>query len=71
MIRPVRPEDAPFLRRMIYEGTIHEAIYPPERRPSLEAALADPGVARFAEGWSRPRDFGVVAIDDRQQVGAA
>jgi ribosomal protein S18 acetylase RimI-like enzyme len=71
MIRPVRPDDAPFLKRMIYEGTFHEAIYPPGRRPSLEEALADPGVARFVEGWDRPGDFGVVAIDDGRPVGAA
>jgi GNAT superfamily N-acetyltransferase len=71
MIRPVRPDDAPFLKRMIYEGTFHEAIYPPGRRPSLEEALADLGVARFVKGWDRPGDFGVVAIDDERPVGAA
>jgi ribosomal protein S18 acetylase RimI-like enzyme len=71
MIRPLSPEDAPFLDQMIYEGTFHEAIYPPGRRPSLKEALADPGVARFVEGWDRPGDFGVVAIDGGRPVGAA
>ncbi len=71
MIRPVRPEDVPFLKRMIYEGAVHEAAYPPGQRPSFEEALADPGVARFVEGWGRPGDFGVVAVEDGRPVGAA
>lgn len=71
MIRPIYPEDASFLKWMIYEGTFHEAIYPPEHRPSLEEALADPGVARFVEGWGRTGDFGVVASDGERLVGAA
>lgn len=71
MIRSVRPEDVPFLRRMIYEGAFHEAAYPPGQRPSFEEALADPRAARFVEGWGRRGDFGVVAVEDRHPVGAA
>ncbi len=71
MIRPVHPEDVPFLRQMIYEGAFHEAAYPPGQRPSFEEALADPRAARFVEGWGRPGDFGVVAVEDGHPVGAA
>ena len=28
MMRPVRTEDEPFSRRMIYEGAFHEGAYP-------------------------------------------
>lgn len=71
MIRAVRPEDVPFLRRMVYEGAFHEAAYPPGQRPSFEEALADPRAARFVEGWGRPGDFGVLAVEDGRPVGAA
>lgn len=71
MIRPVRTEDVPFLRQMIYEGAFHEAAYPPGKRPSFEEALADPRAARFVEGWGRAGDFGVVAVEDGRPVGAA
>ena len=60
-MRPVRTEDVPFLRQMIYEGAFHEAAYPPDERPSFEEALADPRAARFVEGWGPKGDFGVVA----------
>ena len=66
VIRPVWPEDVPFLRRMIYE-----AAYPPGRRPPFEEALAKPPAARFVEGWGRPGDFGVVAVEGGRPVGAA
>jgi ribosomal protein S18 acetylase RimI-like enzyme len=56
---------------MIYEGAFHEAAYPPGQRPSFREALADPRAARFVEGWGRPGDFGVLAVEDGRPVGAA
>jgi ribosomal protein S18 acetylase RimI-like enzyme len=67
VIRPVQPEDVPFLRQMIYE-----AAYPSGRPPTLqEEALAESHAARFVEGWGRPGDFGVVAVEGGRPVGAA
>ena len=66
MIRPVRPEDVPFLRQMIYE-----AAFPPGRQPPFEEATAESHAARFIEGWGRPGDFGVVAVEGGRPVGAA
>lgn len=40
-------------------------------RPSLEQALADPALARYVEGFGRPGDFGVVATEGAEPLGAA
>ncbi len=66
MIRPVHPEDVPFLRQMIYE-----AAYASDPRPSFEDGLIDPPGARFTERWGRPGDFGVVAVEGGRPLGAA
>ena len=40
-------------------------------RPSLDEALADPELARYVEGFGRPGDFGIVAEEGANAVGAA
>jgi GNAT superfamily N-acetyltransferase len=50
-----------------------EAAYwrPDVARPSLERALADPVLVRYVEGFGRPGDFGVVANERSEPLGAA
>jgi ribosomal protein S18 acetylase RimI-like enzyme len=66
-LRLAEPDDLPFLRTMLYEA----AFWRPGRtRPPLERALAEPRLARYLEGWRRPDDFGVVAVDAAKPIGA-
>lgn len=60
-------DDAPFLRRMLYEA----AVPPDVPRPPLDEVLARPRNARFVNDWGRPGDLGVVAEESGQPVGAA
>ena len=60
--------DAPFLQAMLLEA----ANWHPERRPvTLEQALADSQLARYARDWGRPGDTAVIAEWDGVPVGAA
>ena len=58
--RPGGPEDLEFLWEMLYEAAHH--------RP-----LSDPSIARYLEGWGRPGDAAVVALDPAKdrRIGAA
>ena len=58
--RPGGPQDLEFLWEMLYEATHH--------RP-----LSDPAISRYLEGWGRPGDTTVVALDpvDGRRIGAA
>jgi len=68
-IRRVLPEDEPFLWDMGWEAT---AVSPDMLALGRDAAFAIPHVRRYLEGWGRPGDEGVVAIDRvGQRVGAA
>lgn len=44
--------------------------WPGEARMTREAMLADPHARRYLEGWMRPGDLGVVAVDDFSAGGA-
>ena len=58
--RPGRPEDLEFLWEMLYEAAHHRS-------------LSEPAIARYLEGWGRPGDAAVVALDpfDGHRIGAA
>lgn len=48
------------------------AVWRPESpRPELHDLLANPHVGHYITGWPRRDDFGVIAHDDRQLLGAA
>jgi GNAT superfamily N-acetyltransferase len=69
LIRPIRPDDVPFLWDMGWEATAVDAGL---RALGKEAALALPHVRKYLDGWGRPGDAGVVALDeDGVRLGAA
>ncbi len=67
VLRLARPDDEPFLRRMIYEA----AVRPDAPRPPVEDVLSNPRNARFVVDWGRSGDLGVIAEDAGAPVGAA
>jgi ribosomal protein S18 acetylase RimI-like enzyme len=69
VIRRSRPDDAQFLREMLFEAAHWRAATP---RPSIEEALARPELAKVLEGWGRPGDLAMVATDGQGvRIGAA
>ena len=62
MIRPGGPNDVRFMRDML-----HHAYYWRENDP----ATADLPVSRYVNGWGRPGDAAVIALDEGSPVGAA
>jgi ribosomal protein S18 acetylase RimI-like enzyme len=67
-IRPVTPDDLPFLRKMMYEAARWNPDWP---REPIEEVLAEPILLRYSQGWGRSGDGGVVAEIEEQPVGAA
>ena len=69
-VRPARGEaDLPALRAMLYEAAYWRPGAP---RPPLEAALADPRLARYIDAWGRAGDTAVIAeASDAGPIGAA
>lgn len=61
-IRPATREDESFLWEMLAEAA-HE--------PSAGAVFANPGTARYVEGWGREGDLGFVAVASGGTLGAA
>lgn len=70
MLRLANQDDLPFLREMMFEAAYWDPAQP---RPGIDECLADPIVASYLEGWVRPGDAGLVAVDDEsnREVGAA
>ncbi|GAA2754502.1 GNAT family N-acetyltransferase [Amnibacterium kyonggiense] len=66
-IRRATRADASFLVEMACEAANR---HPDRVRPKADL-LADPAVMRYARGWKRPADDGVVAVDDSgESIGA-
>jgi GNAT superfamily N-acetyltransferase len=68
-IRPVVPDDLPFLWDMGWEAA---AVSDEVRAMGRDAALALPDISKYLDGWGRPGDAGVVAIGENgRPLGAA
>lgn len=69
IIRTAEERDLPFLREMMYEAA---AVAPSVREMDPDAALALPELRKYVEGWGRPGDAAVVAVDPSgRRLGAA
>jgi GNAT superfamily N-acetyltransferase len=69
IIRPVQPDDEPFLWDMGWEAT---AVDDEMRALGREVALATPHIRRYLDGWGRPGDAAVIAVaTDGPRLGAA
>lgn len=66
-IREATADDVEFLRDMLVEA----ANWPSHPHRGRAETLADPSIAHYLDGWPRPDDLGVVAVDDEQPLGAA
>jgi ribosomal protein S18 acetylase RimI-like enzyme len=67
-LRPLDRQDHQLLRALAFEAAFWQPEVP---RPPREEALADPRIARYFEGFGRPGDFGVVAEEGGEGLGAA
>jgi GNAT superfamily N-acetyltransferase len=66
--RPATAEDAAFLTSMLIE-TVN---WLPERNWTRERIMSDEATAHYVQGWPRPGDSGVIAVDPRgRPIGAA
>jgi ribosomal protein S18 acetylase RimI-like enzyme len=69
VIRRTRPDDAEFMREMLFEAAYWRLAMP---RPTIDLALARPELAKVFEGWGRPGDLAMVATDGQgERIGAA
>ena len=66
-LRTARHDDIQLLRALLFEAAFWR---PDVVRPPLERALADPALARYVEGFGRPGDFGLVAQEGAEPLGA-
>lgn len=65
-IRPLRADEVPFLRDMLYAAL---AWNPKRRLPPKALLLRLPQLTMFYKGWGRPGDTGLVAEVDGRPVG--
>jgi GNAT superfamily N-acetyltransferase len=65
ILRAAVPDDQPFLWQMLYY-----AAHMNESDESAELACANPDLAPYVEGFGRPDDFGVIALDAATGAGA-
>ena len=67
-LRPVTPEDTALLTALVAEAV----NWTGEQRVAPADVAGDPHLARYATGWGRAGDAGVVAVaDDGTPLGAA
>lgn len=67
-IRPLTPEDEPFLWQMLYEA----AHIAEEGESTVQAVLNHPLIAKYVKNWGRANDLGFAAeLNGSQPVGAA
>jgi ribosomal protein S18 acetylase RimI-like enzyme len=63
--------DPAFLVEMLYEA-VNWLDDGAEERPAMDAVLAVPENARYVDGWGRPGDVALFALDPRDEpIGAA
>jgi RsiW-degrading membrane proteinase PrsW (M82 family)/ribosomal protein S18 acetylase RimI-like enzyme len=67
VLRPATVADLDFLTEMLVEA----ANWDGARGVTRARAEADPHSWRYLAGWQRPTDFGVIASDGTQPIGAA
>jgi ribosomal protein S18 acetylase RimI-like enzyme len=67
-LRPLNADDVQLLRALLFEAAYWR---PNAVRPPLDRALAQPQLARYVAGFGRPGDFGVVAYEGSEPLGAA
>ncbi|MGN9908683.1 N-acetyltransferase family protein [Phytohabitans sp. LJ34] len=67
-IRSAVAEDFDFMADMLVESVNWQS----DRNMPKDQVLANPDFARYVEGWMRPTDLGVLAVDERgARLGAA
>ncbi len=66
-VRPVAPDDLAFLWEMLYRASWSHLD--PDSTP--ESIRDDPALAQYLDGWGRPGDLGVIALDGTRPRGAA
>ena len=63
---PLSASDEPFLWEMLYQ-----ALYVPPGKPAFpREILKDPDIACYVQGWGRPGDWGLLALQGETPVGA-
>ena len=67
-LRPARRADGELLRALLFEAVHWRSGL---ERPPLEETLGDPALARYVEDFGRPGDFGVIAEEAGEPLGAA
>lgn len=65
-VRVINSTDQQFLREMLYLALWN----PPEEGPRPRSVLDDPRIARLVEEWGRSEDFGLIAMESGEAVGA-
>lgn len=71
--RPALREDEPFLRQMCHAkiyGMVGQNLHGVEV-PTVDEAMADPGIGKFVNGWGRDEDYGQIAEWRGAKIGAA
>lgn len=69
IMRQASASDEPLLREMLYHS-----LYVPEGGPQFDRAVVrQPEIAKYVDGWGRPGDLGLIAVDSGsgEPVGAA
>jgi ribosomal protein S18 acetylase RimI-like enzyme len=67
-VRTAQRDDVQLLRALLFEAAFWRSNV---ARPPLDEALANPELARYVEGFGRPGDFGLVAEEGAEPLGAA
>ena len=68
LLRTAQRADLQLLRALLFEAAFWRSNV---ARPPPDEALANPELARYGEGFGRPGDFGIVAEEGAQPLGAA
>jgi len=72
VIRRTRPDDAQFLREMLFEASYWRPTTTTRPRPPIDEALARPELSKVLADWGRPGDLAMIATDGQgERIGAA